>query len=238
MSEKDKASLAFPATCILVSLTITSYLHRAWISQHFRACKRLIRHISRKFNRPLRSWARYLHHITPSWFDAATREAYNGLEPSTRPGADHLELTTYAANEPSLWDSDTTSSDSSSDLHMETTWYDSFSDNSTSSEDLSPLPTPLFSTRSTWILDSNGRTVLNRATESLPRERWEIELDERIRNGRGPGALLDRMIDWVVRRVVAGFDADMRAEFERFRVDRRPPGAGVELRREASNHAA
>jgi hypothetical protein len=121
---------------------------------------------------------------------------------------------------------------------METTWYDSFSDNSTSSEDLSPLPTPLSSTRSTWTLDSNGRTVLNRATESLPRERWEIELDERIRNGRGPGALLDRMIDWVVRRVVAGFDADMRAEFEQFRVDRRPPGAGVELRREASNHAA
>lgn len=238
MSEKGKASLAFPAICILVSLAITSYLHRTWISQHFRGCKRLIRHISRKFNQTLRSWARYLHHITPNWFDVAAGEAYNSLEPSTRPGADHLELTTYAANDPSLWDSDTTSSDSSSDRHMETTWYDSFSDTSTSSEDLSPLPTPLPSTRPTWVLNLNGRTVLNRATEPLPRGRWEIELDERIRNGCGPGALLDRTIDWVVRRVVAGFDAGMRAEIEQSRADRWLPGSGVGLRPDASNHDA
>lgn len=238
MSEKDKASLAFPATCILVSLTITSYLHRARISQHFRACKRLVRHISRKFNHSLRSRPRYLHHITPSWFDAAMRETYSSLEPSTRPGADHIELTTSATNEPSQWDSDTTRSDSSSEQHMETTWYDSFSDTGTSSEDLSPLPTPLSSAQPTWVLNLDGRTVLNRATESLPRGRWEIELDERIRNGRGPGALLDRMIDWVVRRVVAGFDADMRAEIERSRVDRWLPGAGVGLRRDALDHDA
>lgn len=121
---------------------------------------------------------------------------------------------------------------------METTWYDSFSDTGTSSEDLSPLPTPLSSAQPTWVLNLDGRTVLNRATESLPRGRWEIELDERIRNGRGPGALLDRMIDWVVRRVVAGFDADMRAEIERSRVDRWLPGAGVGLRQDALNHDA
>ncbi|KAJ5381897.1 uncharacterized protein N7496_004325 [Penicillium cataractarum] len=210
MAEKEKASLAFPMTCILISFAFTSYLHRTWISQQFRTCKRLIRRVSRKTQRQIHRWIQQLHKITNNRGDGNEEGTYNALEPSTR-GSDHLGLRAYSANGHSRWDSDNTSTASSSHLDE-----DEDSDISSTEE-----PSPLHSLRPTWILDSTGQYVLNRAPEPLQRATWEIDLDERIRNDRGLGAWLDRMIEWVVHRIVANFDAEMRGEIERANVDRR-----------------
>jgi hypothetical protein len=196
MGEIEKASLAFPVTCMLISFAFTTYLHRTWISQQIRACKRFIRHVSRRTNRLIHHRAQQLHHITENWSNENARESYNILEPSP-------------------WDSGT-SSNSPSNLDI---GFDSDTSTATSSNP-SPRLSPLLLPQPTWIRDSNGQYILNRAPEPLPRAQWEIQLDERIRNGRGPGAWLDRTIDWVVRRVIADFDDDMRAEINRSRVDR------------------
>lgn len=208
MAEKEKASLAFPMICILISFAFTSCLHRTWISQQFRAGKRLIRRLSRKPQRQIHDWTQQLHHITDNRRDGNAQGTYNALEQSSRGSADHLALTTYSTNSHSRWDSDNTSTTSSSDL-------DEDEDSDTSkSEGPSPLP----SLQPTWILDSSGQYVLNRAPEPLPRATWEMELDERIRNGH---AWLDRMVEWIVHLIVANFDAEMRDEIERANIDRR-----------------
>jgi hypothetical protein len=196
MSEKEKASLAFPVTCMLISFAFTTYLHRTWISQQIRACKRFTRHASRKTKRLVSYWTRWLHHITNNWLGEIAARTYNILKPP--------------------WDSDT-SSNSPTNLDV------AFNSDTSTATSANPSPpfSPSLTSRPTWILDSNGQYILNQTPEPLPRAQWEIELDERIRNGRGPGAWLDRTVDWVVRQVVADLDADMRAEIDRFRGDRR-----------------
>lgn len=211
MTENKKASLAFPATCILVSFAFTSYLHRTWISQQIRAFKRLIRHTASKTKRQIR---RQLQKITDTWCNVTASRSYNILAPSTRTVTANEALTTDSTNEHSPWDSDNTSTDTASNLDTEND-----SDTSSSTEDSTTPPSP--PSRPTWILNSTGRYVLNRAPEPLPSAQWEIELDESIRNGRGPGAWLDRMIDRVVRLVVGDFDAEMRAQIELSAVSRR-----------------
>lgn len=203
MSEKEKASLTFPVTCMLISFAFTTYIHRAWISQQVRACKRFTRHISRRTKRQIHHWAQQLHHTTDTWLAETAARSYNILEPSP-------------------WDSDT-SSNSPSNQDM---GFDSDTSTATSSNPSPPL-SPSLPSRPTWILDSNGQYILNRTPEPLPNAQWEIELAERIRNGRGPGAWLDRTIDWVVRQVVADFDAEMRAEIDRSDGGRRGMPGGM-----------
>lgn len=211
MSENEKASLAFPVICMLISFAFTTYLHRTWIAQQIRACKRFTRRASHITKRQISYWTRWLHHITSNWLGGTTTRTYNILEPSP-------------------WDSDTSSDSPSTNLD---TVFDS--DTSTAiSESPSPFLSPSLSSRPTWIRDSNGQHILNRTPEPLPRAQWEIELGERIRNGRGPNAWLDKIIDRVVRQVVADFDADMRAEIDRSRGDRRGMSGG----RVSSDHAA
>ncbi|OOQ89060.1 hypothetical protein PEBR_10464 [Penicillium brasilianum] len=215
MTEKEKASLAFPMICILTSFAFTSYLYCTWFSQQFRAGKRLLRRLSRKSQRQSRRWIQQLHRITDNRREENARRTYNILEPSTRGSADHLVLTTYSTGGRPQWDSDNTSTASSSNLDE-----DEYSDTG-SIEEPSPLSSPTPSSRPTWILDSSGQYVLNRAPAPIPRASWEVELDERIQNDRGPGAWLDRMIDWVIRRVVADFDTEMRDEIELANIGRR-----------------
>jgi hypothetical protein len=197
MSEKEEATLVFPVTCMLISFAFTTYLYRTWISQQIRAWKRCTRHISRRTKRLIRHWAQQLHHITSNWLGETAARTYNILEPSP-------------------WGSDT-SSNSPSNLDVA---FDSDTSTATSEPPSPPLSLSL-PFRPAWIRDSNGQYILNRTPEPLPRAQWEIELEERIRNGRGPSAWLDRTVDWVVRQVVADFDADMRAEIDRSRGDRR-----------------
>ncbi|KAJ5461931.1 uncharacterized protein N7458_003483 [Penicillium daleae] len=200
MTENKKASLPFPATCILVSFAFTSYLHRTWISQQIRAFKRLIRHTASKTKRPVR---RQPQQITDTWCNVTASRSYNILAPSTRTGTANEVLTTYSTNEHSPWDSDNTSTDTASNLDTEND-----SDTSSSTED-STTPLRLHP-------DQPGSSIPPADTVQ-----WEIELDESIRNGRGPGAWLDRMIDRVVRLVVGDFDAEMRAQIELSAVSRR-----------------
>ncbi|KAF3396076.1 hypothetical protein F1880_006667 [Penicillium rolfsii] len=196
MSEKEEASLAFPVTCMLISFAFTIYLHRTWTLQQIRAFKRFTRHVLRRTKHLIRRWARQLLDTINSRLDETAARPYNILEPSP-------------------WDTDT-SSNSLSELEM---GFDSAT-NTASSEHPSPHLPSVLPFRPACILDSTGRYILNRAPESLPRPQWEVELAERIRNGRGPAAWLDRTVDWVVRQVVTDFHADMRAEIDRVSGDR------------------
>lgn len=205
MVQNETASLTFPVTCLVISLAVTSYLHRTWITQQMRAFKCLIRRASRKTKRQIQ---RRLQQVRETWGDENT---YEVLEPSTQPDTAHFELSTYSANARPLCDSENISTDSASRLDT-----DDDSDTTTSTENSTNPHSP--PSRPTWILDSTGQYVLNRAPEMLPRAQWEIELDQRIRNGRGPGASLDKLIDWGVRLVV---DAEMRAQIKLSAVERR-----------------
>ncbi|KAJ5177181.1 uncharacterized protein N7482_003058 [Penicillium canariense] len=231
MEGKQKDSLAFPIICLLFSFTFTAYLRRAWVLQQLRPYKHLIRRTVRQWQYRIRKWSRWLRHITDSRRDGNVDRTYDTHEPSDTASGHQTDLfdlgsPTYSADGSSLDGSDITSSDSDSELNVTMYIPDSSQDstsNASSSREHSSFTQSQPISRPTWTIDSLGRTILNRAPEPLPRAQWEIKLEEHIHNGRGPGAWLDRIIDWMARRVAADFEAEVRAEFEQSGIGRRPP---------------
>ncbi|KAJ5494910.1 hypothetical protein N7539_000026 [Penicillium diatomitis] len=62
---------------------------------------------------------------------------------------------------------------------------------------------------------SSDGTLRTRNNDSHPpSDSWEIELEERILNGRGMGPWLDRVIDRVVQRVIENLVSDEYAELD------------------------
>lgn len=192
MAEKATASLVFPVLCLLVSFAIFCFVYRTEVLQQVRAYSRSARSFLRETRRKiayLSSPSRTRHHET---FED---EYFTIFDVMLALGDTELDAYSETQTQPSdlKSGSEYESDGNSDDLRVSTELEYSIS------HALRQPP---------WITESSRHIALHLLSEQPPLTLWEIELEERIRHGRGIGPWLDRIIDRVVRHIVENFNSD------------------------------
>ncbi|KAJ5688895.1 hypothetical protein N7462_003287 [Penicillium macrosclerotiorum] len=206
----EKASLLFPIICIVISFLLVTYLHRRSLSQLLQCTWRCIQDLQPSSTHQLYQWARrfYPSHdhavdhircetrLSGMTFPSDVRQC-DLQQKSPERGQVPLESKSgfYESYEADMSSSSLGSvSILSLDSGSEDRGQDPFS--SASDPRVSSPHCP------SWRFDVYGREIVDVFPRLPPLPAWERDLQQRILHGIGPGAWLDRLVDWIVQRIL------------------------------------